>query len=124
LLLALADTEQCRGKVPFPFPGVRSLTLVAVGAGIAPMVQILRGIFKSRDYYAAARGSAHGNQAACEDSGVLLPPSPVGVCEVTSEGTAAQADVDAAVPAEQPPPHCGVERVVLLYGVVSALKWT
>lgn len=96
----------CRGKIPFPFPGVKSLTLIAVGVGVAPMIQILRGIFKARDYHCQGTAQpAIGEESASSVLG--------------SEADDSGARSGSATAARPPPKRCGVQRIVLLYGVVS-----
>ena len=47
---SFVDSARCLGRVPFPFASdIKSLTMIAVGVGIAPMLQILRQILKHRD---------------------------------------------------------------------------
>jgi hypothetical protein len=149
----MTDTAMCRGKIPFPFLGVRSLTMIAVGVGIAPMIQVLRGIFKSRDHYqSSTRQNGRLHSVDCEGSGsdggaaCSTAAQKAGVVEVEADAasTAAQkegvveVEVDAAstaagadkqigepsLPASGGVPaqltvRCSVEKIVLLYGVVS-----
>ncbi len=96
--LSFTDTAMCRGKVDFPFKNVSSLTMIAVGVGIAPMIQTLRSIFKCIDRNRAASSSSGGVSGGSEgdDNGeTFVGNTPTAVAE------------------------CSVKRVVLLYGVVS-----
>lgn len=83
----------CRGKLDFPFKNVSSLTMIAVGVGVAPMIQTLRNIFKCIDMSRAngSSGAAHRDE---DDDERIAEEAPTGVTE------------------------CSVKRIVLLYGVV------
>ena len=91
------DTAICRGKLNFPFQGVTSLTMIAVGVGVAPMVQTLRGIFKVIDRSRADSGSVERNSSG---TGCVSGDQSVteDVCATATE--------------------CSIKRIVLLYGVV------
>jgi hypothetical protein len=91
----------CRGKIPFPFPGVTTLTLIAVGVGVAPMIQVLRAILKSR-------GCRSGADSALEGSALEGSDSCCRSCDDGGESVVVSKRM-----------YCGVQRVVLLYGVVS-----
>jgi hypothetical protein len=104
----MADTAMCRGKIPFPFVGVRSLTMIAVGVGIAPMIQVLRGIFRSRDYYDGIAATS----AAADLSAEAVAGGEEAACAEEEKGATELASGAVPVP-------CGVQKIVLLYGVVS-----
>jgi hypothetical protein len=57
-----ADNVRCRGKVDFPhcFEDMRSLMMVAVGVGVAPMLQVLRAIFKTIERQERQEGQRGG----------------------------------------------------------------
>ncbi len=44
LLMALADNALCVGRVPYPFVDIEGVMLIAVGVGVAPMIQTIRAI--------------------------------------------------------------------------------
>jgi NAD(P)H-flavin reductase len=46
ILLVVTDNDGSQRKLLWPMIGVKTLTLLAVGAGIAPMIKILRHIFQ------------------------------------------------------------------------------
>ena len=41
-------TPQCVGRLRYPLEGVKSMTMIAVGVGIAPMIHAMRAVFKER----------------------------------------------------------------------------
>jgi hypothetical protein len=43
------DNHHSLGRIPYPFPDIRKLMMIAVGVGIAPFLQMLRHLFKSYD---------------------------------------------------------------------------
>jgi hypothetical protein len=111
--------------------------MIAVGVGIAPMIQVLRGIFKSRDHYgsvtrqngrdrgdgsegsgcdgSAAHSTAAQNDEVAEEEDVIVRASTAGADKhITETNLPAAADAPA-----RPAVRCGVEKIVLLYGAVS-----
>ncbi len=80
LLTGSPDTAKCQGRVRFPFDEeVTSLTMIAVGVGVAPMVHTLRAIFRQYDIDMAkmsgevnntsnsSTGSNHGSDNSAGD---------------------------------------------------------
>ena len=45
MITNITDNEKCLPRFDFPILGVTSLTLIAVGVGLAPMIQLLRYVF-------------------------------------------------------------------------------
>jgi hypothetical protein len=105
--------SHCLGKIPYPFPGVKKLMMIAVGAGIAPMIQILRSLFKD---YEKTLSSSCSNDLEMNDieidladyseeikGGIYGPPIDIKGYENNSNN--------------QELPH--INQIVLFYGVVS-----
>lgn len=44
--LCFKHDSSCKGRVGYPISGVRTMTLIAVGVGIAPMIQLLRAVIR------------------------------------------------------------------------------
>lgn len=62
------DTSLCKGKINYPFEkSVKTITMIAVGAGIAPMIQTLRAIFANY-----SNGKETGDVSKCNITGVVL----------------------------------------------------
>ena len=47
--LLFRHSPECVKRVEFPFQGVKTITMLAVGVGIAPMIRILRAVFEEND---------------------------------------------------------------------------
>lgn len=87
-------SKTCLGRVPYPFPGVKHLMLIAVGVGVAPMIQTLRSLLKQHQQ----RRERQSNQ-----------PSSSSRSDVLSE-----CDIDLVVDDDQ---LHQIDQIVLFYGV-------
>lgn len=46
------QTPLCQGKIPFPFPSnITSLTMIAVGVGVVPMIRIIRALLNQKSSF-------------------------------------------------------------------------
>lgn len=43
--LDFKHTRECAAKLPFPYPNISSIMMIAVGIGVAPMLTILQAVF-------------------------------------------------------------------------------
>ena len=50
IVIFVIDNSRCEGRIHYPFKhDVKTITMIAVGVGLAPMIQTLRTIFKDHD---------------------------------------------------------------------------
>ncbi len=88
--------KTCLGKVPYPFPGIKRLMLIAVGVGVAPMIQTLRTLLKQ-----------HHEEKIHQFS----------ISDAISENDICLDLDDSKNSADFPLPSHHIEKIVLFYGV-------
>jgi hypothetical protein len=101
--------SHCLGKIAYPFPGSKKLMMIAVGAGIAPMIQILRRLFK--DYERAI--SSCSTSLNMDDIEINLGDYSE---EVKGSGIDNQIDKQSSDSNRNQFPQ--INQIVLFYGVV------
>ena len=58
------DNKLCWGRINYPFIGIDHITMIAVGVGIAPMIQTLRTIIKDNIKYTNSRNTESDTRAS------------------------------------------------------------
>ena len=111
----------CQGKISFPFSAGTKLVMIAVGVGIAPMLQILRNVFKHVDAVRKQQAAEEQDQehqyqctASERDSGPTSEQENPSANVSASELEQMQEKQD-----KKKKNSSHVEKIVLLFGVVS-----